>query len=85
MESFFGIRSAALFSGWCRNLQGIATALFHHLLEDVLSENPSLQALTVNFSPYGLPFYLRIGFIPLSEEQKISGIQFTPMKYVVKS
>ncbi|MBQ8518286.1 MAG: GNAT family N-acetyltransferase [Agathobacter sp.] len=64
--------------------KGIATAIFNYLLEDVLSENPLLQELTLNSSPYGLPFYLHIGFIPLSEEQEINGIKFTPMKYVVK-
>ena len=65
--------------------KGIATAIFRFLLTDVLRENPSLQELTLNSSPYGLPFYLHIGFIPLSEEQEINGIKFTPMKYVVKS
>ena len=64
--------------------KGIATAIFNYLLEDVLSENPLLHELTLNSSPYGLPFYLYIGFIPLSEEQEINGIKFTPMKYVVK-
>ena len=64
--------------------KGIATAIFNYLLEDVLNENPSLQELTLNSSPYGLPFYLHIGFVPLSEEQEINGIRFTPMKYVVK-
>lgn len=64
--------------------KGIASALFHHLLKDVLAENPALDALTLNASPYGLPFYLHIGFIPLDEEQEINGIRFTPMKYVIK-
>lgn len=64
--------------------KGIATAIFHYLLEDVLRENPLLTELTLNSSPYGLPFYLRLGFIPLSEEQEINGIRFTPMKYIVK-
>ena len=64
--------------------RGIATAIFHYLLNDILKENPALDALTLNSSPYGLPFYLALGFIPLSEEQEINGIKFTPMKYVVK-
>lgn len=64
--------------------RGIAKATFNYLLEDVLRENPSLQELTLNSSPYGLPFYLHIGFIPLSEEQEINGIKFTPMKYVIR-
>lgn len=61
--------------------RGIARAIFHYLLNDVLKENPSLEVLTLNSSPYGLPFYLAIGFVPLSQEQKINGIRFTPMQY----
>ena len=63
--------------------QGIATAIFYRLLEDVLSENPSLKAITLNSSPYGLPFYRHIGFAPLTEEQIIDGIRFTPMQYTI--
>lgn len=64
--------------------KGIATAIFRYLLNDILTENPTLDALTLNSSPYGLPFYLALGFTPLTEEQEINGIRFTPMKYVVK-
>ena len=63
--------------------RGIATALFRYLLADVRAENPELEFLTLNSSPYGLPFYLRLGFVPQSEEQTINGIRFTPMKYTV--
>lgn len=63
--------------------KGIARAIFQFLLADVLTENPSLESLTLNSSPYGLPFYLKIGFIPQSEEQTINGIRFTPMKYII--
>jgi predicted GNAT family N-acyltransferase len=64
--------------------RGIAREIFEHLLEDVLRDNPNLTELTLNSSPYGLPFYLKIGFVRLSEEQEINGIRFTPMKYVIK-
>ncbi len=64
--------------------RGIARGIFHYLRKDILSENPDLEALTLNSSPYGLPFYLALGFIPLSEEQEINGIRFTPMKYIIK-
>lgn len=64
--------------------KGIASAIFHYLLEDLLLENPLLQEITLNSSPYGLPFYLHTGFIPLSEEQEMNGIRFTPMKYIIK-
>ena len=63
--------------------KGIATTIFNYLLKDVLSENPNIRELTLNSSPYGLPFYLHIGFIPLSDEQEINGIRFTPMKYII--
>lgn len=63
--------------------RGIARAIFHYLLSDVRKENPALEALTLNSSPYGLPFYLAIGFVPLSEEQEMNGIRFTPMKYTI--
>jgi GNAT superfamily N-acetyltransferase len=63
--------------------KGIAKAIFNYLLSDVMKENPTLDELTLNSSPYGLPFYLAIGFVPLSEEQEINDIRFTPMKYVI--
>ena len=64
--------------------KGIARAIFDYLLNDILAENPALDALTLNSSPYGWPFYLALGFIPQSEEQEINGIRFTPMKYIIK-
>lgn len=63
--------------------QGVATALFNFLLEDVRKDNPTLKELTLNSSPYGKAFYLHIGFTPLSEEQERHGIRYTPMKYVL--
>ena len=89
LVSIMGMRSGKthinlVFTRKAYHRRGIAAAVFRYLLEDLLQENPALQELTLNSSPYGLPFYLRLGFIPLSEEQEINGIRFTPMKYVVK-
>ena len=64
--------------------RGIARAIFNYLLQDVTQEDPSLEALTLNSSPYGLPFYLSVGFVPQGEEQTMNGIRFTPMKYIIK-
>ena len=64
--------------------RGIATAIFRYLLDDVLRQNPNLKAITLNSSPYGLPFYLHIGFEPLTEEQVVDGIGFTPMRYDIR-
>lgn len=64
--------------------RGVATAIFNYLLEDILKENPSLKEITLNSAPYGLPFYLHLGFVPQSEEQEKDGIRYTPMKYIIK-
>lgn len=64
--------------------KGIATAIFRYLVDDLLCENPDLEEITLNSSPYGLPFYLHTGFVALSEEQVKHGIRYTPMRYVIK-
>ena len=64
--------------------QGVATSIFRYLLADRLREDPDLKEITLNSSPYGKPFYLHLGFVPLSAEQQMDGIRFTPMKYTIK-
>lgn len=64
--------------------RGIATEIFRFLLHDLRRENPSLSEITLNSSPYGLPFYRHLGFIPQSEELEEDGIRYTPMKFLVK-
>ena len=56
--------------------RGIGTRMFRRLLEDYSNET-----ITLNSSPYGLPFYKAIGFVPTDEENTVNGIRFTPMKY----
>ena len=55
---------------------GIGTKMFRRLLEDYPDET-----ITLNSSPYGLPFYKAIGFVPIDEEKTVNGIRFTPMKH----
>ncbi len=63
--------------------QGVATSIFRYLISDLIKDNPALKEITLNSSPYGKPFYLHIGFEPLSDEQETDGIRFTPMKYTI--
>ena len=63
--------------------KGVATAIFRYLLDDLLREDPAPSEITLNSSPYGLPFYLHLGFVPQSDEQEADSIRFTPMKYYV--
>ncbi len=64
--------------------KGVATAIFRYLLENLLKDFPDLSEITLNSSPYGVPFYLSLGFVPQSEELKKDGIRYTPMKYTIK-
>ena len=35
--------------------------------------------MTVNSSPYAVPVYKRLGFLPADTEQVVNGLRFTPM------
>ena len=50
------------------------------LMDDVFTEYKG-KTITLNSSPYGLPFYQSLGFHETDTEQTVNGIQFTPMKY----
>ena len=53
---------------------GVGTNLFRVLLK----EYPE-RTVTLNSSPYGLPFYKALGFSEEGCEQTVHGIRFTPM------
>lgn len=53
---------------------GIGTRLFHEM-----QKNFPEQEITLNASPFGMPFYRALGFIPTGSEQTVNGIRFTPM------
>lgn len=59
-----------------RHRQGIGTGLFRRMLEDFPG-----RTITVNSSPYGVPFYKALGFTATDSEQTVNGIRFTPMLY----
>ena len=56
--------------------RGIGTQLFKAVRQDYPN-----QTITLNSSPYGVPFYHALGFIDTDKEQTVNGIWFTPMKY----
>ena len=56
--------------------RGIGTRLFERMREDF-----PVRTITLNSSPYGLPFYKTLGFTPTDKEQTINGIRFTPMVF----
>ena len=56
--------------------QGVGTALFRRMRKDFPG-----RTITVNSSPFGVPFYRALGFTQTDSEQTINGIRFTPMVY----
>ena len=55
--------------------RGIGTRLFRFLQKEY-----PCKTVTLNSSPYGLPFYKALGFLPTGEERTVNGIRFTPME-----
>jgi len=60
--------------------RGIGTSLVKHLQEYML-RNTIQQKLTVFASPYGVPFYHKIGFKDVGKETRKDGIIYTPMEF----
>ncbi|MCM1126826.1 MAG: GNAT family N-acetyltransferase [Lachnospiraceae bacterium] len=61
--------------------QGIGRALIEHMAAYVRDELGKSR-MTVNASPYGVPFYHRVGFRDLGAERCQDGIIYTPMEYL---
>lgn len=53
---------------------GLGTRLYNYMHDDF-----SNRSITVNSSPYGMPFYKSVGFIAADCEQTVNGIRFIPM------
>lgn len=59
--------------------EGIGRDLLEKAVGVCRSEKPQLGEVTVNSSPNALSAYERMGFIPTSGVQEISGVRFAPM------
>ena len=56
--------------------RGIGRRLF----ETAVKSRPE-KCITVNASPYAVPVYRRLGFVPTDKMQETKGIKFSPMEY----
>jgi ribosomal protein S18 acetylase RimI-like enzyme len=61
---------------------GIATALMNNIADDLKSKD--ITQISVNSSPFGVPFYERYGFIATDEIQRKDGFIYLPMRYEIK-
>ena len=68
-----------LFVDGIHHRQGIATTLMNNIVCELKLRG--FDKITLNSSPYGLPFYKHFGFKPTDTEQKKDGFIFTPMSY----
>jgi len=68
-----------LFVDGLHHRQGIATTLMNNIVCNLKLRG--FDKITLNSSPYGLPFYKHFGFKPTDIEQKKDGFIFIPMSY----
>jgi ribosomal protein S18 acetylase RimI-like enzyme len=61
---------------------GIATALMNHIADDLKSKD--IKQITVNSSPFGIPFYKNYGFTATDEIKRKDGFIYLPMSYKIK-
>ena len=61
--------------------RGIGGRLFSLARERCASDNPGLEEITVNSSPYAIPIYESMGFFVTNPELVRNGIRHTPMAY----
>ncbi|MDR0951847.1 MAG: GNAT family N-acetyltransferase [Oscillospiraceae bacterium] len=59
--------------------KGIATALMNEMVNALKAEG--ITRITLNSSPYGIPFYERYGFKATDCVQHKDGLIFTPMEF----
>lgn len=71
-----GSHLALFFVDGAYHRKGIGRKLFQETVSKCHSEK-----MTVNSSPYAVPFYHEFGFSDLDAEQIVHGIRFTPMEY----
>ena len=62
--------------------KGIATRLMKKAVK--LTKKKGVNEITLNSSPYAVPFYHKFGFVDTDKQLLTDGIKYTPMKYIVK-
>lgn len=62
--------------------QGIGRSLIKYLTDYLLTE-VGASRVTVNASPYGAPFYHKMGFRDVRPEEVKDGIIYTPMEFIL--
>ena len=64
--------------------KGIAGRLLKLSIESGQKDNPLLNYIDVNSSPYAVEIYEKLGFERIGVEREVNGIRFTPMKLTLR-
>ncbi|MDP4183028.1 MAG: GNAT family N-acetyltransferase [Bacillota bacterium] len=64
--------------------RGIARKLYEEAVRKCKEENPGLDEVTVNSSPYAVEIYKRLGFEITGEQATQNGITFAPMRMRIR-
>ena len=64
--------------------RGVGTMLVKKAVQDCKLLDPSIDAITVNSSEYGQPFYAALGFRPTGGLIDDNGIRYIPMRIEAK-
>jgi predicted GNAT family N-acyltransferase len=68
-----------LFVDAAHHRQGIGKTLLKAAITRCTKYNPKVNEITVNSSPFAVPIYQRLGFVPIGREKVQDGIRYIPM------
>lgn len=61
--------------------KGVATLLFKQIISELREKK--VEKITLNASPYAIPFYHTLGFKDLDVQKEFKGIIYTPMELIL--
>lgn len=64
--------------------KGIGRMMFAYALRSIKRDNPELEIINVNASPFAFGVYKRLGFVQTDGKQQKDGIIYYPMEYSVR-
>lgn len=64
--------------------QGIATSLFREALKTCIRRDPKMKKIHVHSSPFAIPVYKKMGFVPTDHILEENGIRYLPMEMILK-
>ncbi|MDP4187401.1 MAG: GNAT family N-acetyltransferase [Bacteroidota bacterium] len=64
--------------------RGIATSLFREALKVCIRRDPKMKKIHLHSSPFAIPVYKKMGFVPTDSILEENGIKYLPMEMAIK-